>query len=144
MKRDATEVYTEKFAEMLKEGSDTNPATSVDTKDEQRSTVGVTHVHDKPEGRTGDEWGENPGDPVQYTDAAVKETNKDRLQVLDRTFDAKPVAERADQALIGQLLVHGVTGDYETHSVSLLPHSKSKLSHVRPQTVRERVRELSK
>jgi hypothetical protein len=143
MKRDATEVYTEKFAEMLKEGLDAHPETSVDPKDEQRSTVGVNHVHDKPEGRT-TEWGEDVGDPVQYTDAAIRATNEDRGQLLDRTFDSKPVAERADQALVGQLFVHGVSGDYETHSPLLQPKSHSKLSHVRQPTVRERVRELLK
>jgi hypothetical protein len=141
------EVWEERFTDMLKEGKDTNPATSTDTKDEERSTVGTTHVHEEPEdkgevGTIDASWGEEPpSSPENYSDAAEKGNEEGGQKLLKRVLDSKPTASKADQALIAQNFTRGASGNFETHSPLL--KEKSKLSHARASTILERVRALT-
>lgn len=139
--------------DLLKEGNDPNPKTSVET-NETDSTVGVTHQYDKPEDRvTGESTalqGEEPvtdtptrTDAVHHSSAVWDESKKVRAGVLLRALDGKATAAKADQAIMSENFKHVASGDFEAHSCLLQGKSKLKVSHARTPTLMERVREVT-
>lgn len=135
-------VAPDEFFELLKQATPT-PATSVDPKDEARSTVGMTGLHENPKDRptkTPDApWGEQGPGPIVDSEGAQTENTKDRLGVLRKAFSGTPQAERAMQELISQNFAHGASGQFTTRTALL--KTKAKLAHRAP-TLMERVREV--
>lgn len=142
------DTHEDRMYAFLKEGGDTNPSTSTDTKDESESTVGVTHQRDTPEDREPAAtitapWGEKPPvDPQQHGTGVKEEHHKGQRELLNRAFGGKGKAEKADQAVISQNFAHGSSGDYESRAPLLQSKAKEKVSHIRTPSLMTRVRGL--
>ena len=112
----------------------------------EESTVGVNPDQQPDfEGRAAGSmeapWGERPSpksdtqDSVHHSDAVLQGIEQSRQRMLEELFDSKGPASKAEQALVGQQLSHGASGDYESSSCLL---NKSAGEH----TLSERTRGL--
>jgi hypothetical protein len=122
------ELWRDRFAEFLKEGSDPNPATSTDPKDESEAVLEPVELRDEPD------TGEKPApDDNQAFGTGVKEEHEaGQSKLLDKAFACCGPSGKAEKALIAQ---NFKTKDYESRA----PLLRSKLSHAK--TLMQRVRE---
>lgn len=149
--RNARELWQDRFESMLKEdlekgGSDTNPATSTDTQDETRSTVGTTSLYENPADRQSGNldapWGEpGPKDPDHHGSGPWNKHVETKHELLDKAFSGTQTAAKADQQLISANFAHGASGDFETHSPLL--HAKSETKATKEPTLMEKVRTVA-
>jgi len=135
------------FYNLLKQAVDINPSTSVDTSDEQRSTVGTTSIvknpPDRPTGTTDAPWGEpGPKDPYHNSTGAHNNSIETRQGELSRAFSGTQQAGAAQKADVSQQLSHAASGDFEAHSALLQPKGKLKVSHPRAQTLAQQVNKV--
>lgn len=147
--------YEEELFELLKQGEDTNPATSIET-NEEASTVGTNDLYKEPlvrESKNIDApWGE-PGpqqsgrqEPFHNSSGVWSGHQQTRFGTLNKTFSGYSGAAAADQAIIAQNFNNR---DYETHSALLERTSKpeqgkphTKAAHVRQPTLIEQVKQV--
>lgn len=149
--RDASELWQDRIESYLregqeKEGSDTNPATSTDTQDETRPTVGTTSLYDNPEDRSSGDidapWGEKgPDDPAHHGSGAWNKHVETKHELLDKAFSGTQTAAKAEQQLISDNFAHGASGDFESHAPLL--HAKSKTKATKEPTLMEKVRAVA-
>lgn len=122
--------------------------------DEDKSTVGTTHVYDEPEdrgegGSVDAPWGEKgttlDGHPQadHQSDGVWNEHKKVRQGVLKNVLDSTSVAAKADQALLSKNFQHVAKGDFSSHSVQLQSKSVEKVSHPRVESLLEQVRRIT-
>lgn len=147
--------HEEELFDLLKEGTDTTPKTSVETNEDDK-TVGTQQLYDDPIGRESGNadapWGEKGEqqagrqEPFHNSEGVWKEHQTTRHGVLDKAFSGLGAASKADQSLIAQ---NFKTRGYETHSALLESASKPeqsntqvKVSHPRGQTLLETVKGL--
>ena len=120
---------------------------------EDKSTVGVTHLYDDPEdrpppGESHSKWGDRgptlDGHPQadHASNGAWAEHKKERQGVLNNLFNSRPSAAAADQKLISENFARGASGDFNSHSVQLQGKSVEKISHPRAATLQQQVRRL--
>lgn len=101
--------------------------------DDDESTVGTTPDpgEEDLERSSGDidaPWGEKPpAEPVQFSKQDMSKFKETRERFLEKHFDSKGVADKANQALVGQQLQHAASGDYETSSPLLSSQAKKAL-----------------
>lgn len=147
----ATELWQDRLEAMLaedleKEGVDTNPETSTDSKDESRSTVGTTALYDNPEDRSSGDidapWGEpGPDDPSHNSSGVWNKHVETKHELLGKAFSGTKPAFAADQQLISANFAHGASGNFESHAPSL--HAKSKTKATKEPTLMEKVRTVA-
>ena len=116
------------FYEMLKkaEATETN---------ENQSVSGELTVHEPPDDYTTAEEDEDAvGDDVKDT------ADDTEVGVLERTMNQMKATQRNEAALVGSLLSHGSSGQFQTSNAAL--KDKAKLSHQRQPTLQEKVRKL--
>lgn len=138
MYRDATELWGDRLEVILKEdlekeGSDENPATSTDPKDETRSTVGTTNLYADP---VDHESGSD--DPEQHGSGVKNKAVETQKELLDKAFSGTAMAAKADQQLISANFAHGASGDFESRQPLL--QSKSRIEITKEPTLMEKVR----
>lgn len=125
------------------------PETQIEN-DLDKTTVGVTHMYEEPEGRssgeTGSPWGErgptdtqgNP-DAHQHSSGAEDGHKETRQELLGTLFANKKGMDQETQALMSQNFQHVASGSFSAHSVHLQGKSLEKTSHPRAQSLMERV-----
>jgi hypothetical protein len=116
--------------------------------DEHKSTnIGETQLYPDPDVRTrtakpamGAPWGEDEmTNPLQFSDTVKSEHQAVRRGTIERALNSKLLSDKAEQQLIGDLLDHGSSGDFESHSVHLQGKGPTKLAYPREGTLAERV-----
>lgn len=101
--------------------------------DDDESTVGTTPQPgnedlERSKGSIDAPWGEDPSpDVVNFSKQYLTKFRETREDFLKKHFDANPVAESADQALVSQQLSHASSGDYETSSPLLSEQAKKAI-----------------
>lgn len=98
--------------------------------DEDETTVGTTPQPDdedldRSSGSIDAPWGEKPSpEVVNFANQGLTKFKETREKFLEKHFDSKGVADKAQQAVVGQQLVHAASGDYETSSPLLSEQAK--------------------
>ena len=101
--------------------------------DEDKSTVGTTPQPDdedleRPKGTIDAPWGEEPSpEVVAFTNQGMAKFKETRERFIEKHFDSKGVADKAQQAVVAQQLDHASSGDYETSSPLLSEQAKKAL-----------------
>jgi hypothetical protein len=118
--------------------------------DIDKTTVGVNHLYEEPEGRSSGDtnapWGEkgptdtrgNP-DGQQHSSSADAGHKEVRQGLIDTLFANKKAIDQAEQAFMSQNFQHVAGGSFSAHSVHLQSKSLEKISHPRSQSLMERV-----
>lgn len=122
--------HEEQLMQLLKEGSDLNPSTSTDPKEESRMTSGETDLYDDSE--------ETPEPSDEFSAEIAQESEKVREGVLGKALTS---IDKTDRQLMAENFSHVSSGQFETRSVHLKP--KAKLAHYRPPSLMEQVKKVT-
>lgn len=103
--------------------------------DEDESTVGTMpqpddENYERSSGNIDAPWGEEPSPEVlEFSRQDMTKFKETRERFLEKHFDSKGVADKVQQAVVGQQLSHAAKGDYETSSPLLSEQAKGALGH---------------
>ena len=139
---DATEKHTKVLEDYLfKQGADgTTTPTNELAPTEGVNPSGEDPGGDRPKGNIDAPWGEktNPANKndrnLHFSHEAYDQFIASRQEILDKMFDTKKPAQQNAQAVIGSVLAHGASGQYESRS--------PMLEHTSDLTLSDKVRNL--